>query len=277
MTPAQEEDASITTSESDAEAEGVFDGLFDDAIGLNNDVGNAGSGIFYGRGDNIDTLHPGVPRCFTIDTIHLSSTSFFPVKYIINFGQTGCTGPDGRTRRGKINIIYSGRIMLAGSTATTTFDGFYVDDIKVEGLHVVTNTSSPVNTQPIVRQFKIDVTAARLTKPNGNYTTWDSHKIVTQMEGIITPDPRDDIFKITGNAGGRVKRGTLLVGWESEITEPLIRRITCRWIVKGRIRTRKLNNATNSPWIALLDFGTGTCDDQATIVINGVSHQITLP
>ena len=276
MTPQEEEDASMATSESDAEAEGIFDGFFDDAMGLNNDVGNSGSGIFYGRTGNVDTLMPGVPRCFTVTTIHLSNT-FFPVKYIIDFGTTGCTGPDGHTRRGKITILYTDALIIPGAVATTTFDGFFIDDIKVEGTHKITNTSSSVNTQPISRQFKIDVIDARLTKPNGNYTSWSSHKLVTQIEGILTRDPRDDVFKINGNAEGRIKRGNLLVGWQSEITEPLIRRITCRWIVKGRIRTRKLNNSTNSPWVAILDFGNGNCDNQATIVINGVSHQITLP
>jgi hypothetical protein len=85
------------------------------------------------------------------------------------------------------------------------------------------------------------------------------------------------VFKIEGSARGRVKRGTLLVAWESAITEPLIKRYTCHWIVKGQIKTVRISTTANSPWVAVLDFGAGTCDNQAVITINGVSHQITLP
>ena len=59
--------------------------------------------------------------------------------------------------------------------------------------------------------------------------------------------------------------------------EPLFKRFNCRWIVKGRVRTIRANTNTNSPWVAVLDFGAGNCDNQAVITINGVSHQITLP
>ncbi|MBL0268925.1 MAG: hypothetical protein IPP99_09740 [Chitinophagaceae bacterium] len=93
----------------------------------------------------------------------------------------------------------------------------------------------------------------------------------------MTEMPRDDVFKIEGTAYGRVKRGNLLVRWESSITEPLIRRFTCRWIVKGRIRSVRANLPSNSPWIAILDFGAGNCDNQAVLTINGNSRQITLP
>jgi len=97
------------------------------------------------------------------------------------------------------------------------------------------------------------------------------------MEGFVTNTPLDDIFRIEGNARGKVKRGNLLVLWESNITEPLVKRFNCRWIIKGRVRTVRANTATTGPWVAVMDFGTGNCDNQATITINGVVHQITLP
>ena len=94
---------------------------------------------------------------------------------------------------------------------------------------------------------------------------------------IYLPDfPRDDVFKIEGHSHGRARRGNLLVAWESAIVQPLIKRFLCRWIVSGRVRTVRLNSTTNTPWVAVLDFGNGHCDSQATITINGVTHQITL-
>jgi hypothetical protein len=101
---------------------------------------------------------------------------------------------------------------------------------------------------------------------------------VVQIEGILTPDmPRDDVFKIEGSSSGRVRRGNIIVLWNATVTEPLFRRFTCRHIVKGKIRTVRGNLTTQSRWVAVLDFGNGQCDNQATLTVNGVSRQITLP
>ncbi len=262
----QEIAASKASSESDAQSEIVFNGLFDDVMGVNDDVGIYGTGVF-GR----------INACPNVAVIHLNPPSQFPVKVILDFGVNGCVGNDGHLRKGKIITEYTNRLIIPGAMATTIFDGFYFDSIKVEGTHKITNTSGPINTQPVIRQYTVDVINAKLSVPSGNFTEWNSHKIITQFEGLATADPRDDIFKVEGSANGRVRRGNLLVAWQSNIIEPLIKRFNCRWIVKGKVRTVRLNTAVNSPWIAILDFGNGNCDNQAVITINGVSHQITLP
>jgi hypothetical protein len=61
---------------------------------------------------------------------------------------------------------------------------FYIDSIKVEGTHKITNSSSQITTQ-LSRQFTVDVNG-KLSKPNGNYTEWTSHKVITQIEGLVT-------------------------------------------------------------------------------------------
>jgi hypothetical protein len=275
-TDAQEEEVSKAAGESDAEAETTYNEFFDDAMGANNDVGVAGSGVFYGRPD---TLTP-TARCFTITITHPANTPF-PVIIVLDFGTTGCMGPDGRVRRGKIITEYTNRLTYPGAMATTNFDRFYVDAIHVEGTHKITNISEPpILPASLIRKYRVEVINGKLSKPDGNFIEWNSIKTITQVEGSATPDyPRDDAFKIEGSANGYVKRGNLLVRWESIITEPLLRRLTCRWIVKGRIKTLRANlpNPNNSRWVAILDFGPGNCDNQATITINGVTRQITLP
>lgn len=270
-TDQQEEQVAQVSAEADAEAESTYSELFDDVMGVNNDVGVAGSGVSYGR---IDTLTP-VARCFTVSASYPNGTPF-PVIITLDFGTTGCAGPDGRVRRGKIIIEYTARLINPGAIATAHFENFYVNDIHVEGTHRITNTSET----NIPRRFRIEVINGKLTRPNGNYIEWSSTRVVTQIEGLSTPlIPRDDIFKIEGTAHGVTRRDNLLVRWESTITEPLIRRVSCRWIVKGRVRTVRVNlpNPGNSPWVGILDFGAGVCDDQATLTINGTTHQITLP
>jgi hypothetical protein len=263
----QEVTASQVSSESDAEAELAFNGVFDDAIGVNDEVGIGGTGVF-GR----------LNACPQVTIIRLNPPNAFPVKIILDFGNTGCTGPDGHFRKGKVITEYSNRLLIPGAIATTRFDGFYVDSTKVEGIHKIANTSPVITIVPAPRQFTVDVDSAKLTKPSGNYVYWKSHKVINQIEGLTTPNvPLDDIFKIEGNSRGQVKRGNLLVGWESNITEPLIKRFNCRWIVKGKIRTVRLNATANTPWIGILDFGTGDCDNKATLTVNGRTIQITLP
>lgn len=277
-TDAQEEEVSMVSSESDAEAETIFNGVFDDVMGVNDDVGMSGTGIFGRSTTGGNTGTPGTERpnaCFTV-TITRPTSNPFPVRIVIDFGPTPCMGPDGHTRKGKIIAEYTNRLLVPEAVATTTFDGFYFDSIHVEGTHKITNMSTP-NTTPPARKFKVQVINAKLTKPNGNYTQWNSVKTITQMEGLATPNiPLDDIFKIEGSASGQAQRGNLVVTWESNVIEPLIKRFVCRWIVKGTIKTVRRNANANSPWVAILNFGNGNCDNQAVITINGVSHQITL-
>lgn len=274
-TDQQEQEVSALSAQSDADAESTFNDLFDDVLGVNNDVGVAGSGISFGR---TDTLVP-VNRCFTL-TITRPNGTPFPVHVVVDFGTAGCTGPDGHIRKGKMIIDYTNRLIYPGAVASTTFDGFFIDGIKVEGTHTISNITVYPPAQQLIPKYRIEVANGKLTKPNGNYTEWNSVRTVTQIEGMATLDnPRDDIFKIEGNANGQVRTTTLAVRWESTITEPLIRRFSCRWIVKGRVRTIRANlpNGGNSPWVGILDFGIGNCDNQATLTLNGVTRQITLP
>lgn len=262
----QELEASRVSSEADGEAEIIFNGIFDDTFGVNDEVGISGTGVF-GR----------VTACPDVTIVRLNPPNAFPVRIILDFGNPGCIGRDGHLRRGKIITEYTNRLIIPGAMATTTFEGFYFDSIKVEGTHKITNTTTVITTPPTSRQFTVDVTNAKLTKPNGNFIEWNSRKVITQIEGLTTNIPLDDVFRIEGNSNGKVKRGNLLVRWESTITEPLIKRFNCRWIVKGRIRIVRGNTATTGPWVAILDFGQGACDNRATITINGNTYQITLP
>jgi len=273
-TDAQEEEVSGVSAEAEAEAEGTFDGFFDDVMGVNNEVGVSGSGVFFGRPDSLTP----VARCFTVTVTHPNNTPF-PAVVTIDFGTTGCPGPDGHIRRGKIITEYTNRLIIPGAIATTHFEGFYIDSIHVTGTHRVSNISgTPVPPAQIARKFKVEVINGKLTKPSGNYVEWNSTKTIEQVDGLGTPDIcRDDVFRIEGSGRGTVVRGNLMVRWESTTIEPLIRRFTCRWIVRGKIRTARVNLPSNSRWIAVLDFGDGRCDNLATLTINGHTRQITLP
>ena len=280
LTPQEEQEAATTINESQTESELVFNDVFDNVMGVNTEVGLGGTGIFgrlttipenaAGREMDTDSIH-----CWTITKTHLNPPQAFPLQITLDFG-AGCKGPDGRVRSGKIVIVYTGRLINPGTSATVEFVNFKINKIAVEGIMKISNTtgSTPQSNQ---KQFTVTVRNAKLTKHNGNSTEWKSDRVITQLEGNGTLLPFDDILRIEGSAEGKVKRGNRVFVWTAEITEPLIKKFTCRWISKGVIKTRRSHLSTSSQWVAVLDFGPGSCDSLATLTINGVSHQIQLP
>lgn len=274
----QEEFASQASSEADAESDDIFNEVFDNVMGVNADVAFGGTGVFGQMNPGTSGGTARLTACPDVTITHLSSANPFPVKIVMDFG-TGCTGRDGRTRSGKIITEYSNRLFVPGAIATTTFVDYTIDSVKVQGTHTITNQSEPpTNVNCPIHKWKVTVENAKLTKPNGNYVEWRSTKTILQSEGRCTPfNPLDDIYEIRGSSSGKVKRNDLLIAWNSEITEPLIKRFNCRWLVKGIIRIVRLNLATNSPWLAAINYGTGDCDNKAVVTINGIPHNITLP
>jgi hypothetical protein len=275
MTSEEAQQFGQATAESDAEAEATYDDVFDNVMGVNTEVGIGGTGIFGQRnityGEEIIAGANGtdsVPACVTITITRLNPPAAFPVKIVMDFGN-GCTGRDGRLRKGKIITVYTGRLVVPGSVAETTFDGYSVNGVQVQGVHRVKNESTAQ--QSI---YTITVRDGKLTKPNGNYVQWSSTKTITQIEGNGTPFvPLDDVFSIKGESSGTTKRDAIIFQWASRTLpdNPLIKRFTCRWIVRGKIAIRRTNSD-----VAVIDYGNGVCDNKATITINGVVHEITL-
>lgn len=272
----QEEEIATLSSQSETETELVFNDVFDNIMGVNAEVGLGGTGVFGrtaypgGRESGIDSI----PGCVTLTITRQNPPDLFPVRIIIDFG-SGCLGKDGHMRFGKIIITYTGRLTVQGKSATTTFEGFRLDSISVQGSHTITNTTAAGSNQ---RRFTIDIADAKLSKPNGVYVQWASHRVITQVEGNGTPDLAiDDILSIEGSAHGKVSRDNALYAWHSEITEPLRKRFGCRWITKGILKIWRETLTSNSQWAASLNYGNGVCDFWATLTVNGATREIKLP
>ena len=248
--------ATIDATTDDASAEVEFNDVYDNVSSINGgeDLGLVdGAGIF-GREDSVG-------RCFTV-TVSPQTPGVFPKTVTIDFG-TACTGRDGKTRSGTIITVFTGHLSEPGKSATTTFENYMVDSFKVEGTHKIINTSTSNN-----RSFNVIVTGAKITKPNGKWFTWGSNKIIVQTEGNGTPRwPFDDKFEITGSKNGSNSDGKT---WSATVLDALIKKGDCRWIVKGIVSLAR-NGKT-----AVLDYGNGTCDNKATITVNGQIKEITL-
>lgn len=256
VTSQDEINATVEASGNDAAAEAEFNDVYDNVVNI-----NAGENLGLVDGAGIFGREDSVGRCFTV-TVSPTTPGVFPKTVTIDFG-TACTGKDGRTRSGKIISVFTGHLAEAGKSVTTTFDNYYVDSFKIEGTHKITNTSTSNN-----RSFNVVVTGGKITKPNGKWFTWDSNKVIVQVEGNGTPRwPFDDKFEITGSKSGSNSEGKT---WSATIVEKLIRTGDCRWIKKGVV------TLTRNDRVATLDYGDGTCDNKATITINGQTKEITL-
>jgi hypothetical protein len=126
--------------------------------------------------------------CPDVTVIHKRTLDPFPVKIIMDFG-AGCTGRDGRTRSGKIISTYTNRLFVSGAKATTTFENYMVDSIKVQGTHIITNQGETISASCIRHKWKVIVENAKLIKPNGNYTEWNSTKTITQDAECVLLNP----------------------------------------------------------------------------------------
>lgn len=263
-------------SASDAESEAMFDDVFANVMGVNTEVGIGGTGVFaqpaqipgeeiISGANHIDS----VPPCLVVTITRLNSPAAFPVKVDLDFGADGCTSRDGLTRKGKISTVYTARLLTPGAVAETSFDGYYVNDVHVEGTHRVENKSTSSNLE-----FGITVTNAKLSKPNGDYSQWNSTKTITQIDGNATPfNPIDDVFAVAGEGNGAVKKDTFYCEWGARTLpdNPLITKFVCRWIVKGKLAFRKTTSD-----VAVLDYGSGVCDNKATLTIGGAVYEISL-
>ena len=170
----------------------------------------------------------------------------------------------GHTRRGKIVSVYTGRLKKAGSTVTTTFDGFYVDSIQVEGTHTIQNKSTSSNLI-----FSMTLENGKLSTPSGDYIAVNRTHTWTQTAGDTTA-PANDVFQITGSSNGTIQASGITWQWSTLVTTPLVREFSCRWIVSGQ------STITHGTKTAVLDYGSGTCDNNATLTVGTKVYNITL-
>lgn len=187
--------------------------------------------------------------------------------FTIDFGSSNCLCTDGRYRRGKIIVTYTGNYIDSASTHTITFDNYYQNDNKVEGTKTVTNMGHNSSGQPY---FNVTVNGS-VTKPDGTVITAAWTRVRTWVAGYATPiNWTDDIYNITGSGTITRPAGTVSVN----ITSPLVVALDCRWIEAGSITYTLASGATR-----VLNYGTTpACDASATLTTAaGTTIAITLP
>jgi len=192
----------------------------------------------------------------------------------IDFGAAGCKDLKGNLRKGKIVINYIGRRYYPNSSIITTFDGYQVNNTKVEGTLNVTYSNLSSGDKII---FTETLTDGKVTWADGSTTIRTESKTIEWTRSVL--NPITDQWKITsGNfsnytAAGVNKKGLV---YEMKIVEPLIYTRQCIATSKGTVPVAGVKELLVGSKRISADYGDGNCDKQVTITIKGKSKLVEL-
>jgi hypothetical protein len=182
------------------------------------------------------------------------SSGAYPKTVTIDFG-TGTTSPNGIVRSGIIKVKLSDSFKINGSFDSLYFINYAVNGYKKTG-YVIWSNFSHGDTLQWVRTDSGTVTA-----PNGSYWHHSGQRDVIQTAGFGGP-LYANTYAISGSHTFVNSDG---IASSSVIILPLEKQADCFYIDKGQLR---IDGPTN---YAIIDFGDGTCDNNATFSFNGLS------
>jgi hypothetical protein len=230
-----------------------------------NDIGNFTSSAFSeGKGklkSGETTLLQGA-NCLVI-TFDLTSS---PYKMVLDFGNTNCLCIDGIYRRGKIVVSYTASYGDSLASLNTTFDNFFVNDNQISGTRILTYKGHNQTGHP---NWDVTIDGSIVLASGEGTITYQSSHNSEMIEGELTPALSDNVFSITGSANGTSITGQ---AFSSVITTPLISKMTCGHFVSGVV---EITPAAQP--MRILNYGTGECDNKATVTVSGITFEITLP
>ena len=205
----------------------------------------------------------------------------------VTFNNSTCV--DGRTRNGSLVFNYSASTNGAvhyrdpGFTCSVTSNNYIVDGNQVSILSKTITNTTPVGFNPASTNETWNITAnISIVKASGATVSWTCNRVKTLLNtsttytDAATPiDWHNARIGITGTANGTRANGETFT---ANVTSQLIRdfggcNINGRHpFIQGTLTYSPTGKATR-----YFDYGSGTCDLDATVTINGVPHPITLP
>ena len=211
------------------------------------------------KGIVLDTIFMGPCVTVTLDTLA------FPFTITIDFGDVNCLCNDNKWRRGQIHVEHSGPYWAVGTLITTTLEDYFVNEHQVIGTKVLTNLGMNSNNNPT---WSVHVDG-QVIKPDGGVITWIGDRMREWTEGHNTPFKWwDDTYMLTGSHSVVASNGSTL---SATILQGLEFSLNCYWIKSGKLELQH----SDLPLI-VLDYGPGTCDDDAIVYIDGTPYPIKL-
>ncbi len=189
------------------------------------------------------------------------------LKITISYSSDSCTAPDGKVREGKILMTSIGDYWNGDALVTLTTDNYVVDGNQVTGTATVTSKiNADGNRESLISE------EGSITYGDGTGTvSLKSEKIRIVTEGTKTVGKHDDIVSVTGTGSGTLVSGNTFT---CKTLSPLVRDCEkdCRGVYISGVTQIDISEGT----VITVDYGDGTCDDQATVTTNGVSETINL-
>jgi hypothetical protein len=201
-------------------------------------------------------LETYLPDCVTITKVITGNTK----KVTIDFGE-GCTTRNDNTVSGKIIMDYTFAFTEQSVTINYSFENFYFNGKKIEGTVNKIKVRINENGNPqatITKNIKI-------IWEDDSYVTVQGERIREWTEGFGNRIWSDNVFLISGNWTITNRKGIVR---QATIIKPLRREMACHFLVSGTTEITKNGRKL------ILDYGDGTCDDLATININGTEKII---
>lgn len=195
-----------------------------------------------------------------------TDTASLPHRIHISFGATDCVCLDGKKRRGNIIITYNGHYIDTGSVHTVSFENYYQDDIQILGKINFTR----VDTTIIGNWYYLVSVDDSLNPAPNQYIGWKGTLLRRWIAGAATGDRNDDVLSISGNA--TLTRANLHQ-FGFNIATPLKFSLGingCYYCQSGVVNVAGYNGPR------VLNYGNGSCDNQAQLNIGLVPYQIFL-
>ncbi len=181
----------------------------------------------------------------------------------ITFPETGCTGEDGVTRSGSINVQFTGTWQESGSKAIVSFNGYKRNGIELSGSLTMSFTTTGA-----LPSFTVTAANMNLTFEDGSTITWTGSSTYT-YNGLNTPtDLTDDYFEINGASSGTTKEGKNF----ALVASNLQTSTSCKWFVAGNLKITITETDKTSVYDLTFKEDCGTVDG----TYNGIPFTITL-
>jgi hypothetical protein len=187
----------------------------------------------------------------------------YPLIITIDYGDE-TTFRNGRVISGVVSIEISAPRGTDGAVRTTTYNECMFDSVLIDGVYI--------------QEFNTDNDSLCIVSSNSDVTFTLPDSTVMHRSGSYW---RQWIPE-TGDSTGYFNRTVTIKGqtiversdsatWKREIVNPLIKIADCRHPVQGTVHF-----SMNETVVAELDFGTGECDDKATLTVDGEIIEVNL-
>jgi hypothetical protein len=242
-----------------------------------NDIVNIGEQASYGNMSTYKlTQSQGnmYSTCATITSYALNSTDNDTL--LVDFG-TGCTGLDGRTRSGSLQYIYTAGLHYrdSGNVINVSSNNYVVDGNSIHIISKTIKNLGHITNSNLTWNISANMS---VTKANGKTITWTTSKTKVLLAGERPNNQPIDWAQaqiaIYGTASGTTANGESFTANVAEGSW-LVRNFNCTGYRKCFV-AGELDFTPGSKPTRYINFGTGACDNLATVTISGHVYNITL-